>query len=172
MNNIYLSSWDENLEITRILERLYLSDDRVAYSKHTLDKHKITHVLNATTDVPNKFVDTQSSLKYLRLLIFDVDTQNIAQYFDKSYEFIENALGENESNRVLVHSNAGKSRSTSFVIAYLLQKSIFESYEEAYNYVKKRRPLVKPNAGFERQLIELEKRLQAKKQQTWRCVII
>lgn len=96
-------------------------------------------------------------------MVFDFETQNISQYFAESFEFIENALAQNEHNRVLVHCNAGISRSASFIIAYLLQKRVFKRYKDAYNYVKKARPVIEPNRGFEKQLISFEKRIKKTK---------
>lgn len=151
---------NENLKMNQIVPRLFLSDDVIARNKTVLDKHNITHILNLTTNIPNKF---EPDITYLKLIIFDFETQNISQYFSESFEFIENALKE-ERNCVLVHCNAGISRSSSFVIAYLLQKRIFKKYKDAYNHVKKARPVIEPNRGFEKQLINLEKRIRKTKQ--------
>ena len=52
---------------------------------------------------------------------------------------------------VLVHCNAGISRSTSIVIGYLMLREGL-SFEEALGQVKHARPSVCPNAGFYRQL--------------------
>jgi len=48
---------------------------------------------------------------------------------------------------VLVHCAAGKSRSASLVIAYLMREFKWK-YEEAFNYVKSKRSIVQPNPGF------------------------
>lgn len=154
---LHYHDYDLDFTINQVLPRLFISDDMTARNKAMLVKYNITHILNLTTNIPNKF---EPDITYLKIVIFDFETQNIAQYFNESFEFIENALKQNESNRVLVHCNAGISRSASFVIAYLLQKRLFKCYKDAYNHLKKARPVIEPNRGFEKQLINFEKRMR------------
>lgn len=52
---------------------------------------------------------------------------------------------------VLVHCNAGVSRSSSVVIGYLMQREEL-SFEDAYSQVKLARPSSHPNRGFHQQL--------------------
>lgn len=151
------SSSSADFIINQVLPRLFISDDMSARNKTVLNKYKITHILNLTTNIPNKF---EPDIKYLKFVIFDFETQNISQYFSESFEFIESALKENDTNRVLVHCNAGISRSASFVIAYMLQKRLYKCYKDAYNHLKKARPVIEPNRGFEKQLINFEKRMR------------
>lgn len=56
---------------------------------------------------------------------------------------------------VLVHCNAGVSRAPAVVMGYLMMVCKL-TYWEAYDSVKARRPCVGPNAGFVKQLKELE----------------
>ena len=58
----------------------------------------------------------------------------------------------------LVHCQAGRSRSASIVISYLMQHH-HKSLREAYFWVKERRSLIQPNTGFMTQLQALDKRL-------------
>lgn len=52
---------------------------------------------------------------------------------------------------VYVHCNAGVSRSASFVIAYLMRE-LAMTFEEAFTFVKQKRPQIMPNHGFVTQL--------------------
>ena len=72
-------------------------------------------------------------------------------------DFIQNCKLENK--RCLVHCKSGKSRSASIVLAYLI-KSISMTYEEGLNFLRTIRPLVQPNYGFTKQLLEYEKELK------------
>ncbi|XP_022918179.2 uncharacterized protein [Onthophagus taurus] len=56
--------------------------------------------------------------------------------------------------RVLVHCNAGVSRSSAIVIGYLMLKDGVD-YDEAYDVVKRVRVVARPNDGFIRQLKRL-----------------
>lgn len=52
--------------------------------------------------------------------IADTATENIIQHFHKVRTFIDEAL--NSGGRVLVHGNAGISRSAALVLAFLMEK--------------------------------------------------
>ena len=60
-----------------------------------------------------------------------------------------------KEEHVLVHCNAGVSRSATVVIAFLMKEKNF-SFQEAFHHVKKRRPCIRPNEGFVKQLQLLE----------------
>lgn len=59
---------------------------------------------------------------------------------------------------MLIHCVAGVSRSVTFCIAYLMKYHRM-TLLEAYNHVKLKRSMIRPNCGFFRQLIEYEQRL-------------
>ena len=65
---------------------------------------------------------------------------------------------------VLVHCYAGVSRSSSFVIAYLIQKYII-SYDDAKEKAKKKRPCVHPGDGFVHQLKNYAKVIQRREEE-------
>lgn len=144
--------------IDQIIPRLYLSNDFVARNRKILTDYHVTHILNLTTNIPNVF---EPDIVYKKIIIFDFETQNISIYFDEAFEFIDNAL-KDENNAVLVHCNAGISRSASFIIGYLMKKNICKNYKEALSFVRFKRPIINPNKGFERQLINMEKKNKIK----------
>ena len=86
------------------------------------------------------------------------------KHLQNSDAFIDDALsgrGKTEGGpeqvlrrpgRVLVHCNAGVSRSSSIVIHYLLTHGLVDSYDNALAVVRKVRPVAQPNEGFEAQL--------------------
>lgn len=102
---------------------------------------------------------------------------NIRRYFDQTNRFLTECKDKNE--KVLVHCQAGISRSSSIVLAYLIKSDsnhyfhspiIFsspflrhqqQSLEEAYTYLLERRPIAAPNYAFLIQLIRYEKELQS-----------
>ena len=77
------------------------------------------------------------------------------QYFPQSNEFIKKALAENETNRVLVHCAAGRSRSGAFCCAYMIQEGGM-TLKEALAYGQERREKFLPNLNFQQQLTCLE----------------
>lgn len=64
-------------------------------------------------------------------------------------------------SKCLVHCKMGVSRSASTVIAYAM-KEYGWSLEKAYNFVKQKRNITRPNPGFMRQLAEYEGILDAR----------
>lgn len=68
--------------------------------------------------------------------------------------YIKNSV--NQCKNILIHCNAGVSRSSAIVIGYLMLEYELE-YNIAYDMVKQVRPCIKPNIGFEKQLVSLNK---------------
>ena len=60
----------------------------------------------------------------------------------------------------MLHSYAGISRSASMVIAYLMQEHQMSLYD-ALSHTRKRRPIIFPNPGFQKQLFEFDRKLKA-----------
>jgi protein-tyrosine phosphatase len=97
------------------------------------------------TTLPEGVLDVMKSnlnFHYLDCPLADLRTSDISRYFDKTYDFIENA-----NTPVLVHCYAGISRSATIVLAYLMRKNQW-TLEQAFRYVRERRPIIYPNIGF------------------------
>ncbi len=92
-----------------------------------------------------------------RLVIDDDKDEQISQYFFEVHKIINEAINQNKN--VIVHCAAGMSRSASLVIAYLMIENNWY-YEEAYSYVKKKRPIIDPNIGFVKQLKAIEYKIK------------
>eukprot|EP01027_Heterolobosea_sp_BB2_P012439 GEZU01018032.1.p2 GENE.GEZU01018032.1~~GEZU01018032.1.p2 ORF type:complete len:123 (+),score=39.38 GEZU01018032.1:574-942(+) len=84
----------------------------------------------------------------------DMETENIVKHFRDCFEFIEEAKKQN--GNVLVHCQAGVSRSASVVIGYLMHSRKLP-YAEAFKLVKEKRGIIAPNSGFVKQLKMFEK---------------
>ncbi|XP_030375144.1 dual specificity protein phosphatase 19 [Scaptodrosophila lebanonensis] len=126
---------------------LYLGSQD-AVSVENVKNYKLTHILSVGIETPDIELPTTVKCKYLPCL--DLPETDLLQYvLPVSIDFIEEA--RSAKGCVLVHCNAGVSRSASVVIAYLIQRRDM-SFEEAYNLVKSWRPCIQPNAGFMQQL--------------------
>jgi protein-tyrosine phosphatase len=86
-------------------------------------------------------------VEYVRVYVDDHETAKIDLFFRRAYRFIENALTESPTNRVLVHCAYGISRSSSIVIMFLMKHYSID-YEEAFRHVKTCREIIEPNQGF------------------------
>ncbi|RHZ75925.1 hypothetical protein Glove_208g193 [Diversispora epigaea] len=134
-----------------ILDRLYLGSSRAGTDVEWLKNHKISHILIVADNI---FPLYPENYKYKTISINDHRTENIAQYFDITSDFIHLAL-ERENGIILVHCQLGISRSSSIVISYLMKYQKM-SFEDAYKFVTSKRPEIRPNLGFRKQLVEYE----------------
>lgn len=132
---------------------LYLGDCANADSLDQLRHFGISHVLSATV---TRELGEHEGMERLFINVRDVDGEDIAKFFDEACKFIEGA--KTAGKRVLVHCMAGRSRSATLVIAYLM-RSMRMPLHEAFILAKTKRPIVFPNVGFWKQLREEELRL-------------
>ncbi|XP_061097026.1 dual specificity protein phosphatase 10 isoform X2 [Conger conger] len=145
----------ENAELTPILPLLFLGNERDAQDLELLQRLNIGFVLNVTTHLPLFHYDC-GLLSYKRLPATDSNKQNLRQYFEEAFEFIEEAHRAGQG--LLIHCQAGVSRSATIVIAYLM-KHTWMTMTDAYKFVKTRRPIISPNLNFMGQLLEFEEDL-------------
>ncbi|XP_034999601.2 dual specificity protein phosphatase 10 [Hippoglossus stenolepis] len=145
----------ENAELTPILPFVYLGNEHDAQDANLLQRLNIGYILNVTTHLPLYHYDT-GLFVYKRLPATDSNKQNLRQYFEEAFEFIEEA--HQAGMGLLIHCQAGVSRSATIVIAYLM-KHTWMTMTDAYKFVKTRRPIISPNLNFMGQLLEFEEDL-------------
>ncbi|XP_060612996.1 dual specificity protein phosphatase 14 [Anolis sagrei] len=139
--------------IAQITPFLYLSKGSVASNRQLLLARGITCIVNATVEVPNA---NFPNFEYYRVPVADMPSAPISMYFDSVADKIQSVA--RKRGATLVHCAAGVSRSATLCIAYLMKYQNV-SLHEAYNWVKSRRPVINPNVGFWRQLIDYEREL-------------
>lgn len=137
------------INMSLIVEGLYLGDYTHATSKQWLKTHNVTHIVNCAKEHKNYF---ENDFVYLELKLDDSEGQEIYNAMERSYVFINNAL--ELGGTVLVHCHAGISRSSSMIIYYLMKKYRLP-FDRAYAIAKYKRNQVSPNAGFVQQLISV-----------------
>ncbi|XP_023673608.2 dual specificity protein phosphatase 16 [Paramormyrops kingsleyae] len=145
-----------NVGPTRILPHLYLGCQRDVLNKELMQQNDIAYVLNASNTCPKPDFIPESH--FLRVPVNDSFCEKILPWLDKSVEFIEKAKASNA--RVLVHCLAGISRSATIAIAYIM-KRMDMSLDEAYRFVKEKRPTISPNFNFLGQLLDFEKKIKS-----------
>ncbi|XKL62262.1 hypothetical protein PGB90_002095 [Kerria lacca] len=149
----YTNSPSYLFNVSKLTENLYLCG-ACALRADTFEKLGITCVVNCTTreELPDPPLPTTIKT-YLRIPVLDSSVTNLLQYFHNIADIIKKV--SLEGGKTLVHCIAGVSRSTSLCLAYLLKYHEM-SLQEAYTYVKRRRPCVRPNNSFFKQLIDFE----------------
>ncbi|XP_040293037.1 dual specificity protein phosphatase 16 [Bufo bufo] len=146
---------------TRILPHLYLGCQRDVLNKELMQQNEIGFVLNASNTCPKP--DFICDSHFLRVPVNDSFCEKILPWLDKSVDFIEKAKASN--GRVLVHCLAGISRSATIAIAYIM-KRMDMTLDEAYRFVKEKRPTISPNFNFLGQLLDFEKKIKVQTGQT------
>jgi protein-tyrosine phosphatase len=149
-------------DFSEIIEGLFIGDvyaavgDYRTLEEDVLDMLKIDIVISALTE--DEYEDHMiRSTDFIgrvwhRFIIEDDETEKIMGFCRTAHAIISQAL--QKKKKVMVHCKAGMSRSSALVIGYFMIEHKWQ-YEEAYEYVKKRRPIIAPNEGFVRQLRHL-----------------
>ncbi|XP_043119322.1 serine/threonine/tyrosine-interacting protein isoform X2 [Puntigrus tetrazona] len=118
-------------EMQEILPGLFLGPYSAAMKSKLsmLEKQGITHIVCVRQDIEANFIKPNFPHKF------------------RSFPHI--------FGKVLVHGNAGISRSAALVIAYLME-TFGVKYRDAFSHVQERRFCINPNVGFVHQLQEYE----------------
>lgn len=130
---------------------LWLGSVESAQDRKLLDSLQITHIINATIRSRRNFFP--ETIKYLTVDVLDEVSEDISNFFLPVNNFIDQAQQEN--GRVLIHCQAGISRSACLTINYLRVRNHW-TLKEALEFVIQQRPEVHPNRSFMEQLIEQE----------------
>eukprot|EP00472_Partenskyella_glossopodia_P008458 CAMPEP_0197541748 /NCGR_PEP_ID=MMETSP1318-20131121/67329_1 /TAXON_ID=552666 /ORGANISM="Partenskyella glossopodia, Strain RCC365" /LENGTH=274 /DNA_ID=CAMNT_0043100951 /DNA_START=499 /DNA_END=1323 /DNA_ORIENTATION=- len=137
---------------------LYLGGESDARNLKNLEDLNISRILNVSSEVKNLYPD---KFEYMQINVDDDPSCKIDKHFPKAFKFLDKAF--EDKKRVLVHcfeglTTLGVSRSSTIVIAYLMQRQNWNLYETGM-FLKGQRLLVQPNPGFRKQLGSYENRL-------------
>jgi protein-tyrosine phosphatase len=136
-----------------ILKNLFLGSASDANDFLFIKQNNIKLIVNVTKDIATDYSALGfEDIKVIRIPIDDIDTEslNTNNLLMSTLTTIKKYIDENKG--VLVHCRAGVSRSASIVIAYLIKYHNL-SFSQAQNYLRSKRPIINPNAGFITQLL-------------------
>ncbi|XP_054629441.1 dual specificity protein phosphatase 2 isoform X1 [Dunckerocampus dactyliophorus] len=132
-----------------LLPFLFLGSAVHSSRRETLTAAGITAVLNVSS-CSNFF---EGEFQYLRLNVEDSLAADIGACFSTAIAFIDSV--KQSGGRVLVHCQAGISRSATICLAYLMHAQRVR-LDEAFDFVKQRRHVISPNLAFMGQLLLFE----------------
>merc|ERR1712004_733549 len=132
---------------------IFLGSEENALDINFINSEKITTVLSVQSWEIQKKI---SGIKYEFVQANDNSEMNLKSKF----EFICDFLKKHENERVLVHCQAGISRSATACLAYLMKEKNM-SLDSSFVELKKRREIVCPNFSFLGQLKCWEREIMA-----------
>ncbi|GJW62873.1 protein-tyrosine-phosphatase MKP1 [Tanacetum coccineum] len=141
---------------SKVGDHVFVGGDAVAKDKNILKQHGITHVLNCVGFVCPEYF--KENFVYRTLWLQDSPSEDITSILYDVFDYFEDVREQN--GKVFVHCCQGVSRSTSLVIAYRMWRE-GQSFDDAFQYVKKARGIADPNMGFACQLLQCQKRVHA-----------
>jgi protein-tyrosine phosphatase len=112
----------------------------------TLNTDAIISVFNEGENFKHLF----SKKIWLNLYCYDSPDQNLEQYFNEAFEFLDNI--EKQNKICIIHCHAGINRSATIALAYYMKKMNVKLFD-AYEYFLLLRPGIIYNIGFRKQLI-------------------
>ena len=140
---------------SQLTDNLFLAACRAVTSKCLLELG-ITNIVNATLELPTVAYQQQETIQ---IAVEDRITAKLNIYFDLIADKIQQV--HRGGGKILVYCRAGQSRSATLCIAYFMKYHNM-TYEEAFQFVKYRRPIIHPNLGFVHQLKDYEKKLKTR----------
>ncbi|KAJ6625045.1 Dual specificity protein phosphatase 1 [Pseudolycoriella hygida] len=136
-------------DITEILSNLFLGSAKASRSVDLLTLNGITHIVNIAGRqyFPGQFT-------YKRVHFEDVEEFDEVDKLRDIFAWLDSVTVDAKC-KVLVHCMGGMSRSASVVIGYLVWSRRFK-LDEAYAFVKSRRPQIRPRQLRALKIIETE----------------
>lgn len=135
-----------------VIPRLWIGDWRAAQDEVLLKRNGISGIVNcAASQCVNKLPQT---FEYHDVHVMDSVSEDIAPHLGPTVRWIRDHLGHSKDAACLVHCMEGKSRSATFVLAYLIVECHMP-LAKALETLKRARKIIKPNVGFMASLQEL-----------------
>mmetsp|Transcript_25792 Transcript_25792/g.58756 ORF Transcript_25792/g.58756 Transcript_25792/m.58756 type:complete len:202 (+) Transcript_25792:103-708(+) len=148
-------TYTKKREAQEIIPGLWLGPFGAARDQDFLKRANITDALVVRAPEEARIIAPKypEFIHYEVLECRDSPFENIIRFFTAVKQYLDLVLGR--GGRVLVHGNAGMSRSAAFVVAYVME-TFNLSADLAHHYVLTRRHCISINDGFRNQIREYE----------------
>jgi protein-tyrosine phosphatase len=132
---------------TEVYPNLFLGSSYNAAFLSCLRARNIKYIINVTNEISNYY---PVNMEYYNIPIRDNGIDNVHQYFNESYEVIDNFLNKNDGC-VLVHCYMGASRSATIVANFIARKTGVTIDEVLYE-LRQQRGNVNPTKSLYKEL--------------------
>jgi len=129
---------------------LYLGSAYHASRHDFLSEQRITALLNVSR---RDMAPAKGLYDYKWIPVEDNHTADISSHFQEAFDFIDRV--KQGGGKVLVHCEAGISRSPTICMAYLMRTRRLK-LEEAFDVIRQQRTMISPNFSFMGQLLQFE----------------
>ena len=137
-------------EATEIIPNVYLGNINSCYDKNELKKRNVKKVISVIAGFQPPYPE---EFEYIVINAMDSLYTKLEESFDLACDEITKSLDNEDA--VLVHCVAGRSRSCSIILAYLMREYGI-NIDEGLKLVKMKRSIVEPNTEFLKQLKNYE----------------
>ena len=120
---------------------------------HTI--HEFGYVINCAKECDHH-ENLPDDVGYKKVELNDSTSQGMYDLFDEMVELLDSC--SKDGIKTIIHCYEGKSRSVTFVLAYLMKMEGMK-LKEAFEFVKERRSIILPNVSFMQQLGRYEETL-------------
>ena len=117
-NRIY-NMWNNN-DIAEIFPHLFISNYSTSTNNTLLQNLGITHIITINSFFNPPYAD---DYEYHYFPAYDDSNEDITVFFD-SFAYLVRGIMLDGKNKILVHCQAGRSRSASLVLAFILRYQI------------------------------------------------
>lgn len=142
---------------TRVDEHVHIGGYLAAADAGHVRREKFTHILKLFPDdktYPGGY-HRHEGVEYFVVGAEDTPGYPLDKHFARCLQFIQGVV--REKGRVLVHCHAGISRSSTIVLLHLMINNGL-TLSEAWAHLKHARPVVNPNHGFWKLLLDVDER--------------
>ncbi|NXY81271.1 DUS28 phosphatase, partial [Alcedo cyanopectus] len=142
------------LQLSKVTPSLLIGNAKAACDRELLAREGITFCVNVSRQQPFPGL---RQLRGIRIPVYDDPAEDLYRYLEQSSAAIEEAV--RSGGKCLVYCKNGRSRSAAVCTAYLMRHRQLP-LRDAFEAVKKARPVAEPNAGFWSQLQRYEEELK------------
>jgi len=136
-----------------ILPNLFLGNAKQAQDSVVLQELGIKHVIDATNVQASLEAAQRAGATHYAVNVLDDEQADLTPYFAMAAQALADAL--RTKSRLLIHCQAGVSRSVTLVCAALMQ-ALRMTLAASVSLIVSHRPFACPNPAFRRQLCALE----------------
>jgi protein-tyrosine phosphatase len=137
--------------------RLYVSGFTASSNISLLLEHKINIIINVCEEDHSDSTKTLYKTNQIQYYWYPIARDEEDQPIIEECKLVNTIILQNLDKHILVHCQAGISRSVSAIIFHLMHNGL--SYEHSFALIQKNRKIILPNDGFKAQICEFYKRV-------------